>query len=718
MRAILLFIFIQCTAFASSYGQATCHIHKIVRSVDINGKPDDEVWNALPMVNHFTENFPTDTAKAKFDTDVKMCYDHKNIYVLAYMHDTTKKDFVIQSYKRDFSIKNTDAFVLSISPLNDKMNGFSFGSSPVGAQREGLIALSGAGGVTTAWDNKWFCETSRDANGWYAEYKIPFKTLRFKKGSNDWGINFARFDLKNNENSTWVKVPLNFNLSHLGFMGNLHFDEPVKKSGANIVFIPYVTGGASFNYLIAPNPKIKNLASAGFDAKLGVTSSLNLDLTVNPDFSQVEVDDQVVNLDRFELFFPEKRQFFIENSDLFDAFGFSKIRPFFSRRIGLYKGVNIPIISAARLSGSINRNWRIGLMDMVTNQQSDLKLPTQNYVVFAIQRRVFDRSNIGLIAVAKQSFKTGESINKQSNTLIGADYNIYSKNNKWQGKIFYHHTFNQKANIDANANATWLQYNTSRINISWNHEYVGKLYNAEVGFVPRIGYFRLEPYASYTHYPKNKKVFSMVASIYYSQYWSMFTKQSTDRLNRFTYTLNFKSSAVFAVSVSDVQTRLLNTFNISGKNKYNIAAGNYNYRFANFSFNSNFRKKIYGGLSANVGSYFERYRIGYGASISFRFQPYGSISFSVDRNELLKKDQNIHLTLLGSRLDFTFSRNVFFSNLLQYNTQQNLFNINTRLQWRFKPMSDLYIVYTDIYDAMFGKRVRAFQIKLTYWFNL
>jgi hypothetical protein len=295
---------------------------------------------------------------------------------------------------------------------------------------------------------------------------------------------------------------------------------------------------------------------------------------------------------------------------------------------------------------------------------------------------------------------------------------LYSKNNHWQGKFFIHQTFNNKANIDANANASWLQYNTSKINISWNHEYVGKLYNAEVGFVPRTAYFRLEPHISYTLFPKKKKIYSLVSAVYYSQYWSTISGLSTDRLNKISYTVNFKSTALFSVAISDQQTRLVNDFNVSGKNKFNIAAGNYRYNYITLNYSSNITKKINGTLLSNVGTYYDRFRVNYGASIAYRFQPYGIISVSAERNEILKKNQDIHLTLIGTRLDITFSKNVFFSNLLQYNTQQNLFNINTRLQWRFKPMSDLYVVYTDIYDALLAKKVRAFQIKLTYWFNL
>ena len=694
-------------------------IKKIATTIEIDGKDNEPIWNTLPTINNFIQSYPTDTAKAQNPTVVKLCYDKKFIYLYAFLKDTVQKPLVVQSLKRDFSIKNSDAFVFSLSPLNDNINGFSFGVNALGAQREGLIAQGGGFGVTTAWDNTWYSEVAKQKDGWSVEMKIPFKTLRFKKNSNDWGINFSRVDVKNNETTNWIPIPRNFNISNLGFVGKMHFEESPIRNGANIVLIPYVTGGASYNYLRAPYPSIHNLANVGFDTKVGITSSLNLDITVNPDFSQVEVDDQVVNLDRFELFFPERRQFFIENNDLFEGFGFSKIRPFFSRRIGLYRGEQVPIIAGTRLSGSINKNWRIGIMDMLTNKKETQNLPMQNYVVAAVQRRVFDRSNIGMILLSKQGFDKNESIKDQTNTLIGIDYNLYSKDNKWRGKFFYHHSFNNKVQIDANANATWLAYVTSKWNIQWNHEYVGKFYNAEVGFVPRTAYFRLEPSISYIYYPKkNKKIFSWTNTLYYSQYWSTEFKNSTDRTNRYSTDILLLNTSHFIFNISNIQTRLVRDFDVSGRKYYPIKAGNYTYTNASLSYTSDIRKKLTYSANINGGKYFDRYSFSYGAGIAYRFQPYGSISANITRNEFYKNGDNISLTLLSSKLEITFSKNLFFNNIVQYNTQQNVFNLNTRLQWRFKPMSDLFIVYTDIYDNLLAKRQRAFQIKFTYWFQL
>lgn len=718
MKKILTLLYVLCVS-VYVHAQYQYTIHKTESIIEIDGKDNEAAWREIPYLSGFVQNYPNDSLNANQQTQVKLCYDKKFIYVYAFMYDTLPGKAVVQSYKRDFSIKNSDAFVVSIAPLNDKINGFSFGVNAAGAQREGMLAQGGTMGVTTAWDNTWYSEVSQHIHGWSAEFKIPFKSLRFKKNSNDWGLNFARIDLKNNETTVWYPVPLNFNVSHLGFTGTMHFDEAPKKNGANIALIPYVTGGASYNYLEKPFPHIENKANIGFDAKIGITSSLNLDLNVNSDFAQVEVDDQVVNLDRFELFFPEKRQFFIENSDLFDGFGFSKIRPFFSRRIGLYKGEQVPILAGARLSGSINKNWRIGLMDMLTAKKDSQNLPMQNYAVAAVQRRVFNRSNLSMIFVNKLGLAKNEQLSKQSNSLLGLDFNLYSKNNKWIGKIFYHHSINDKFQADANANASWIAYITSRLSIHWNHEYVGKFYDAGVGFVPRTAYFRLEPYMTYTHFFKNhSKLFSVSNQIYYSQYWSTISGLSTDRTNRYTCTLTFLNTATLSASVSNIQTRLIQTFDVSGNKYYPIAAGNYTYTSALITYASNVRKRFTYSASFGGGQYFDRLSLNYGAAIAYRFQPYGSISFSYNRNEFFNNGKNISLNLISNRIEFTFSRNVFFNSIVQYNTQQRVFNINTRLQWRFKPMSDLFIVYTDIYDNLFQKRQRAFQIKFTYWFQL
>ena len=466
---------------------------------------------------------------------------------------------------------------------------------------------------------------------------------------------------------------------------------------------------------------IRNLANAGFDGKIGLSSSLNLDVTVNPDFSQVEIDDQVVNLDRFEIFFPERRQFFIENSDLFDAFGFSKIRPFFSRRIGLVQGRNIPIIGAARLSGSINRNWRVGLMDLQTLQEKELNLKPENFLVAAVQRRLFDRSNLGIILVSRNTIDPAKGALENHNSVAGMDFNLYSKDNKWRGKFFYHQSFGKRVHIDGNANASWLQYRTSSWNIQWNHEYVGRYYNASVGFVPRTAYFRLEPSLGYTFFmKKGSKLFSVTPTLYYSQYWLLDGFKSSDRINQVLLDFSFMNTSLLSMNFTDQQIRLIRSFDPTGKKKYEVLPGNYLFRSGGISYTSNFRPRFTYSVFASGGTYFDLRRVGYGGTLSYRFQPYGSISASVERYELLLQEgkRAASITLASSKLDVSFTKDVFFTGILQYNTQQNVFNINARLQWRYKPMSDLFIVYSDNYDDVLSNRIRAFQIKWTYWLNL
>jgi hypothetical protein len=203
--------------------------------------------------------------------------------------------------------------------------------TPFGVQREELVENGSNFGVNISWDNKWFSAVKQYADKWVAKMAIPFKTLRFKAGISIWGVNFSRNDLSINENSCWAPVPRNFSVSTLAFTGSLNWDAPPEPSGFNAAFIPFATKRWAQNYLDDAKPQYT--VAGGADAKIAVTSSLNLDLTVNPDFSQVEVDVQITNLDRFSLFFPERRNFFIENNDLFATFGFSRIRPFFSEKL-------------------------------------------------------------------------------------------------------------------------------------------------------------------------------------------------------------------------------------------------------------------------------------------------------------------------------------------------------------------------------------------------
>jgi hypothetical protein len=715
----VLFIFIYFLILSDKgFGQGTLKeekksitIKKINTTLKVDGDLSEPEWQISEVATNFCQSFPYDTVAANSVTEVRILYNNAGIYVGAVCKDSIAKPFVVQSLKRDFSINSSDAFVVTLDPLNDKTNGFSFGVNPYGVQREGLVEDRGIFGVTTIWDNKWFAEVQRKEKEWVVEMFIPFKSIRYKTGIKEWGINFHRQNLKINETSNWSRVPRIYNISFLPYAGKLIWEESPQKAGKNISFIPYLTLRQYSDY----QQKINELKpNTGLNAKLGVTSSLNLDVTINPDFSQVEVDAQITNLSRFSLFFPERREFFIENSDLFSRFGFRNIRPFFSRQIGLYNGQAVPIIAGARLSGKVNPKWRIGIMDMQTEGLSNLGLNPQNYFVFATQRQVGQKSNISGILVNRLNTNNSGDFNR----VAGIDYNFQTANNKIFGKTFFHHSFSPHQPKDAFAQAVWISFNTMRWGWNYNHEYIGENYNAEVGFVPRKNVIRLEPDISRKFYPRNSIINNVVTGIYLDGY---FDKRMVwlDRYLSVYGTANFQDGKSMTITLRELLTRLLYPFDPSRTGSKPLPEGNYNYHQIYFAFQSNPRKVIYFNGNSAYGTYYNGKLWNGNASINFRTQPWGSYGISLDYNRMMLPAPyaNVTLVLLSTRFELTFTRSIFFTTFLQYNTQQKNFNINARFQWRFAPMSDLFIVWTDNYQTenIFIKN-RALVIKCSYWF--
>ena len=293
-------------------------------------------------------------------------------------------------------------------------------------------------------------------------------------------------------------IDLNFNVKII-------WETPPPSPGKNFSFIPFLLGGRSKDFV--KNTPGNNDIEAGFDAKIGITPSLNLDLTVNPDFAQVEVDRQVTNLSRFELFFPERRQFFLENSDLFGSFGFRNVNPFFFRRIGIGRNVNdgenvrVPIVAGARLSGRLNKDWRIGLLNIQTNKSAAFGLPSTNFTVAALQRRVGIRNNLGVIFVNKDELNNKTSVNR-FNRIAGIDYNLASANGKSNGKFFIHKSITPQVLKGQYAMGSYLEYNSQNLIYDIAFENIGTNYKTDVGFTPRNGYLRAEGSEAFVFFPK------------------------------------------------------------------------------------------------------------------------------------------------------------------------------------------------------------------------
>ncbi len=712
------------------------HIHKTSSPIVIDGVLNDDGWKNAEVANNFFEVLPYDTSFSKTETECRVAYDEKYFYVSAVCYDKIEGEYITQSLKRDFSFPITDAFAVVLDPYLDQTNGFNFGVNPYNVQREGSVDNGGAFGVTTDWNCKWFSATIRNKEKWTCEFAIPFNSIRYKPNSDKWFINFIRNDLKRNELSTWAPVPRTYNPSSLAFTGTLMWDSPPVKAGTNISLIPYAI--TSIGTVSSDGNKVSIKPNAGLDAKVGVSSSLNLDVTANPDFSQVEVDAQQTNLTRYNIFYPEKRNFFIENSDLFGQFGFRQIRPFFSRQIGLSNGNVIPIQGGLRLSGKFSPKDRIGIMTIQTADDSigSSGIIGQNYSVIAYQRKIFARSNIAFLAVNRQGFDHFEYDRKNFNRVGGLQYNLASASNKVVGVFFFMYSNNNVSSFLSYSHAAFLLYNDSKWALEYNHEYVGKNFLADVGFTPRIynydastqkvirdSYWRLEPSVARKFYPGGtlKSMINNFKVEFYSSDYFKDNYSPTELFNQVNLQINFQSSAILELMVDKTDLNLQYATSLNPKDTLYFLPGKYSYTNSTFNFKSNLRKVFNYTVNLQYGSFYNGEKVTLNSTITYRFQPFANLSaaFSYNRLNFPEPFLDFELFLIGPKLEFTFTNNFFLTTFLQYNTQIENFNINCRLQWRFKPLSDLYIVYSDNYDTNnFGNKNRALVLKFNYWFSI
>jgi hypothetical protein len=719
-------------AAAQATAQQNAFAFKLKEPITLDGILDEAIWKDAEGWNgNFMQYFPSDTSLSKVPTRVKIAFDENNLYLAAIMENTGPRKYVSTSLRRDFRGEQNDGISFVFDTFNDLTNAFQFGVNPYGVQREALLANGGsrAEDLNLAWDNKWYSEAKIMENHWQVEVIIPLSTIRFKEGAQNWNVNFYRIDSHTGERSTWAPIPRNIPIITTAFLRKMIFEEPLMKKGANVSLIPYVAGRTSRNFL--ENSSEALTPAIGGDAKIGIGPAMNLDLTFNPDFSQVEVDQQVTNLDRFEIFFPERRQFFLENGDLFDSFGQPRSRPFFSRRIGVDidsatgQNVQSKIIYGARLSGKLNENWRVGAMNMQTATDEDAGIVGKNFTVLALQRKVFERSNIGLIYVNKESLALDEYQQlfdpSAYNRLLGVDYNLNSANGKWTGKVFYHRTFeSEKVDKPYSFNA-YLLYNDLHWNWTFSIQDVGKSYNPEVGFVPRSDFKRINPDLTYLFYPKSKFINRHGPKLEFEGLWNE-TLGTTDRDINLGYIVRFNSLAELEVTQRNRYVYLFSNFDPTRSGGAPLAAGtDYSYQNVLVEFRSNPRKKLNVGVVGEFGEYFTGsiqritsqtgLRLGYLANIS--------MNFNYARIRLPQPQRDADLILVGPRIDLTLTKDLFWTTFVQYNSQIDNMNINTRIQWRYAPVSDFFLVYTDNYfPGDFLPKQRSLVFKLNYWLNL
>jgi hypothetical protein len=712
-------------------------VNTTTEPIKVDGVLSEQIWSEVPVATGFWMSYPVDdrAVEERLQTEVRMTSDGQYLYISAVCF--SPENYIIKTLKRDKEFWEGDGFGIVIDPVNEQTNGFAFHINPAGVQAEYLVTGQtgrrrspepgqSLKGFNIAWDNKWFSEVTTYPDRWIAEIAIPFKTLRFDEDKDNWGINFFRRDAASNSIHTWAPVPIEFFEIELGYTGTLTWDQPPQKAARNLAIIPYVRGGIAKDY--EAGTAATPIFQAGVDAKVPITSSLNLDLTINPDFSQVEVDEQVINLTLFDIQLPEKRLFFLENSDIFEDFGIPPMRPFFSRKIGLDKvGNPIPILYGARLSGNINQNLRMGVMNLQTREANGF-LP-QNYTVASFQQQVLKRS---VIKGYLQNRNALRSDSPDYNRNAGLEFQYMSADGRFQTFAGYAKSFTPGLEKKNYSYISGIGYDNRNLSVYSNLSGLGRNYRSDMGYIRGQQYYDAErdtsiyigmnhwfTRAAYTIYPeKSDRIISHEFSGRYiydgDTSFSMLNSES-----EVGYALSFFSTARLKASIEHSIVNLLFPFTFIDNQP--LPAGIYRFSQAEFGFQSDQRKLF--GLAGGItyGSFYNGTRVQYTFGIKYRAQPWGNFSVNFEQNTLEFPEPygSDNLFLINPRIEINFSRKLFWTTFLQYNTQHDNFNINSRIQWRFQPMSDLYIVYTDNYAVEFwGPKHRALVVKLNYWFNL
>ena len=709
------------------------NIQRMNEKIRLDGVLDESFWEDVEIATNFWLNFPVGGTPVdnEVQTTVKITYDDDFIYLGVECYG--KGPFLVQSLKRDSdSFWNGDAFAVVFDPVNERTNGVIFGVNPGGVQTEALITGEPArrggqlSGYNKAWDNKWYTQASVTENGWTAEMMIPFKSLRFgRKGH--WGINFIRVDAQNNANHSWAPVPIQFYGTDLGYLGQLIWDKPPRNEKGNISLVPYLLGNTYKDY--KSKSDLSQSFALGMDAKIAINSNLNLDLTVNPDFSQVDVDEQQTNLTTVNLRFPERRLFFLENSDIFSNFG-TNAKPFFSRKIGLDDdGNTIPIIYGARLSGNLNKNLRIGLMNTQTQEQ---ELPGNNYSSFALHRRILKRAVLRGYFHNRVGYTDGSVQEDNFNRIGGLEFNYSSEDSKWRAVTGYGLAFSNENQNENHLFNLFGGYGGRAFNVMVNISGLGDNYINDFSLIPRqkhydaledttyiLGFNHWWATMGYKFYPENTFINQHGFSLTTNGDRTATSNELIQDKHQLSYKFLMKNTSTLDLTYAHEGVNLLYPFGFTDNEP--LPAQLYRFDYGQIKYVTDRRREIKLTSGFRYGSFYNGTRTEFSLAVDYRVQPWGNFSLNFVQNDL-EFSGNYgaeQLLLFGPKAEINFSKNFFWTTFMQYNTQSDNFNINSRLQWRYMPMSDLFIVYSDNYMVEhFGPRNRGLVLKLNYWFNL
>jgi len=698
----------------------------------IDGTGDEVQWNKGEWQSDFWMWRPSDSVQATKQTRFKLLRNTQYLYILV-ESETDGTEFTTPNLKRDFSTYSTDYLTLLFDTFSDATNAFSFATNPIGLKADGLISGGNQNYRSDrnyAWDTKWTVATQITEDHFTAEIRIPFSAFFYDNSQNYWRFNIYRGNPQINETSSWIRTPQNQLIGNLAFMGKMVFESPLKKARNPISLIPYVSGASQKDFIEVTSD---SRSSVGGDAKIPIGNALNLDLTYNPDFSQVEVDDQVVNLTRFAISLPEKRQFFTQNDDLFKDFGANRdVIPFFSRRIGVAQDldgntIENKIIAGARLSGKLNSNLRLGFLNILTDADVKNEIPSNLNTVFTLRQKVFDRSNVSFFFIDRRTMEEYDFIDDESqkNSVTGIEYNLASSDSKWSGRAFFHKSFTEGLNEDDQIIGMRLQRNTLRHSASMEFIHGGEDFRSDLGFFRRTGFLKIAPQYTFRIYPKNPKVNSYsFTNRSYLFFDPARNYLATDRVFSNSIRKSFLNSSSLSLDYTNRYVFLTSSFDPTRSSDGVELPENSSYTYGDLeiSYRSDSRKRFNLDTTITYGSFYNGTKFTVENEINWRKQPIFNTSMIVNFNiiELPKPYASRNLWLISPKVDFTFTKTLTWTTFVQYNSQGENLGVNSRMQWRFAPLSDLFLVYNDNYISTdnFSPRYRSFNLKLTYWLNI
>ena len=698
------------------------HIVQAQDPIIVDGKLDEATWASANVGTDFWQKVPYFGEAADPKTEIMLSYDDKNLYVAAKCFQP--EPITITTLKRDVFWEN-DGIAIILDPLNTKNNALLFGTSAVGVQWDATFSPTSF--VTSDWSNKWYVEAEERDEYWTAEFAIPFKILRYDPSQDSWGMNFVRNIQYANENHNWTAVPEGFWPPNPAFAGSLIWDKaPTKKSG-NFNLIPYVSGGLVKN----EESKTTFEYNGGLDAKVALSSTLNLDVTLNPDFSQIEADELVTNISRFNISLPEKRTFFLENADVFSDFGAPGVRPFFSRRIGLNEDLEaVPLLYGLRATGNINRDNRIGIMNI--HSRSSVNSFAQNQTAVSYKRQ-FGRSFVQGLFLNRQAFEDTESIKNDYGRNLSLEGLYLSDDGKVQVWGAAHRSFKEGFSDKNMIYNTGFRYRNANWTLVSDFLSFEENFFADMGFTARVdnydalrdtsirvGFNINNTYIEYQKRPRKGKIqrhqFDIGNILILNPDFSF--NESNTNLH---YGMTFRNNSRLDSRLSYRGISLLFPFTFTDATP--LPAEKYTDLSGEISFSSDSRKNFFWDVNAKYGSFYNGNITTFRGGINYRVQPWGNFSVGYQWNDLIFPDPygSSRLTALVSKVEIGFNKNLLWTTLFQFVDQNDFMGINSRLQWRFSPMSDLFLVYLDNYDVIPGESSllstnRALILKLNYWY--